>query len=153
MHTRNPNFDYTRPACYFITTAPSPRLPFFAQIKHGTTGLTSHGCIVAECWQEIPTHYPGWGLDSFIVMPDHFHGIIFRRKGHPPYSESLSQIIRDFKGAASRRIRKRTPWFGWSKGFHDEIVRNKAQLQVYRDYIWENPWNAGPTQRPPSPKW
>ena len=33
-----------------------------------------------QCWKEIPLHYPNVVLDSFVVMPDHIHGILGLRR-------------------------------------------------------------------------
>jgi hypothetical protein len=38
--------------------------------------LNEYGKIVADCWREIPIHYPCVEIDAFIVMPNHIHGII-----------------------------------------------------------------------------
>ena len=38
--------------------------------------LNPYGKIVQSCWQDIPNHYPNILLDSFIIMPNHIHGII-----------------------------------------------------------------------------
>ena len=32
--------------------------------------------IVRDCWLDLPNHYPHVSLDTFVVMPDHIHGII-----------------------------------------------------------------------------
>jgi putative transposase len=34
------------------------------------------GQIASKMWREIPVHFPFIGLDAFIVMPNHIHGII-----------------------------------------------------------------------------
>jgi REP element-mobilizing transposase RayT len=33
--------------------------------------------MVEEVWNQLPMHYPGIMVDSHVVMPNHFHGIIF----------------------------------------------------------------------------
>jgi len=32
--------------------------------------------IASQMWNEIPVHFPFIGLDAFVVMPNHIHGII-----------------------------------------------------------------------------
>jgi putative transposase len=32
--------------------------------------------MVQHSWEEMPSHYPGCGLDAFVVVPNHVHGII-----------------------------------------------------------------------------
>ena len=38
--------------------------------------LNDIGKIVRDCWFDLPNHYRNCRLDEFIIMPDHFHGII-----------------------------------------------------------------------------
>jgi putative transposase len=40
-------------------------------------GLNDVGCVVANCWQQIPNHFPGVALDYFVVMPNHMHGLLY----------------------------------------------------------------------------
>ena len=32
--------------------------------------------MAKKCWEEIPKHYPYVEIDSFVIMPNHIHGII-----------------------------------------------------------------------------
>ncbi len=38
--------------------------------------LSETGEIVQKIWNEIPDHFDNAGLDCFIIMPNHIHGII-----------------------------------------------------------------------------
>jgi len=38
--------------------------------------LSEIGHIASQMWCEIPVHFPFIGLDAFVVMPNHIHGII-----------------------------------------------------------------------------
>ena len=38
--------------------------------------LSEVGQIASKLWQEIPVHFQFIGLDVFVVMPNHIHGII-----------------------------------------------------------------------------
>jgi len=38
--------------------------------------LSSIGKIAEQYWREIPAHFPNVKLDKFVVMPNHFHGIL-----------------------------------------------------------------------------
>ena len=38
--------------------------------------LSELGQAAQSCWLEIPDHHEGVGLDAFVVMPDHVHGIV-----------------------------------------------------------------------------
>ncbi len=38
--------------------------------------LNKFGEIVRDCRIDLPEHYKNCELDEFIIMPNHFHGII-----------------------------------------------------------------------------
>jgi REP element-mobilizing transposase RayT len=38
--------------------------------------LSEIGHIASQLWFEMPVHFPFIGLDAFVVMPNHIHGII-----------------------------------------------------------------------------
>lgn len=38
--------------------------------------LSEIGKIADKYWRQIPNHYPKVGLDEYIIMPNHIHGII-----------------------------------------------------------------------------
>lgn len=40
--------------------------------------LNDAGQMVNTVWNEIPAHHPGVDVDSFIVMPNHIHGIVVK---------------------------------------------------------------------------
>ena len=58
--------------------------------------LSDVGQMVQDTWQQMLSHYPGCGLDAFVVMPDHFRGIILvtastgQAQGRAPTPMSLS---------------------------------------------------------------
>jgi REP element-mobilizing transposase RayT len=38
--------------------------------------MNEAGQIGKQCWLDIPRHFPCVELDVFVIMPNHFHGII-----------------------------------------------------------------------------
>ena len=67
--------DY-RSGSYFITICAVNREWLFGDIKGGGMMLNELGKIVEKCWHEIPKHFSHVSLDTFIVMPNHIHGIL-----------------------------------------------------------------------------
>ena len=51
-----------------------------AVLINGKMHLSEIGRIASQMWYEIPVHFPFIGLDAFVVMPDHIHGIIVINK-------------------------------------------------------------------------
>lgn len=80
MKNRKPNrlkgFDYSNIGPYFITICARGCADPFGAVRDGRMVLSAMGRICAESWRAIPDHEPGVILDEFVVMPDHFHGII-----------------------------------------------------------------------------
>ncbi|MEI6212382.1 MAG: transposase, partial [bacterium] len=54
----------------------------FGTVVNGRMALNDAGRMVRDVWNELPAHYPGVGADAFVVMPDHFHGVV--HVGAPP---------------------------------------------------------------------
>ena len=84
-------WDYGRDAAYFVTICTHGRecsLGKIAEPQMVETRLIASlhqpnelipspiGEIAQTCWNEIPQHFSYAKLDSFVVMPNHIHGII-----------------------------------------------------------------------------
>lgn len=61
---------------YFVTICVQNRERLFGFIDDGKMMLNELGKRISECWSSIPSKYPNASLDEWVVMPDHFHGII-----------------------------------------------------------------------------
>ena len=90
MKTRHKNrhsprlayYDYTTPGAYFVTVCTLHRECLFGQIVNGAVVLNPSGRIVAEEWAKTADLRPYVEIDSYIVMPNHLHGIIIFRENH-----------------------------------------------------------------------
>jgi len=80
--TRLRNWNYASNGSYFITICTLNRLSYFGDIVNGKMILSEIGKTAYRCWQEIPSHFPFVLLDSFIIMPNHVHGIIVIKKSN-----------------------------------------------------------------------
>src|SRR4029434_6076672 len=69
-------YDYSQPGWYFITICTHLPECLFGCVIEGQLELNALGCIVDTCWNEIPAHFPHIQLDSYVVMPNHLHGIL-----------------------------------------------------------------------------
>ena len=47
--------------------------------------LSKIGEFAAECWMNIPAHFPYFYLDASVVRPNHLHGIVLIEK---PYIDN-----------------------------------------------------------------
>ncbi len=74
--TRIEGFDYSTPGAFFVTVCAQGRGKIFGDVIDGEMRLNEYGEIAKACWEDLPNHYNNMELDVFIIMPDHFHGII-----------------------------------------------------------------------------
>ena len=68
--------DYSLPGKYFVTIRTAGAKEWFDNVIDSKMHLSEMGHIASQMWYEIPVHFPFIGLDAFVVMPDHIHGII-----------------------------------------------------------------------------
>jgi REP element-mobilizing transposase RayT len=59
-----------------VTVCVKDRREWFGEIKDGAMILNEYGQIVKKRWFWLPEQYPYVELDEFVVMPNHFHGIL-----------------------------------------------------------------------------
>lgn len=78
---RLPGYDYTLPGAYFITIVTHQRVRLFGRVVNRRMRLGPLGEIVRDEWLSTVMHRPRVSLDAFVVMPDHFHGIVIIRDG------------------------------------------------------------------------
>ncbi len=96
----------------------------------------------------MPKIFSGIEMDEFVVMPNHFHGIIIF-KDKPFYTQAkkpvtLSQILGAFKSKTNVLTKKtilpqQKAVELWQKTFYDRVIRNDSELLKIREYIRNNP--------------
>ena len=69
-------YDYAQPGAYFVTIVVLGRACLFGDVVGAEMRLNDAGKMIRRVWQEIPGRFPGIAFDTFIVMPNHIHGII-----------------------------------------------------------------------------
>jgi len=70
------DYDYTQAGAYFITLCVENRACVLGDVIDGEMQLSTTGTIVAEAWEWLAQQYPYVAIDEYVVMPNHFHGII-----------------------------------------------------------------------------
>ncbi len=149
------NHDYASPGGYFITICTHDREHIFGQIRNREMVLNEFGSIATHCWNALLKHFSHIRLDASVVMPNHFHGILWinqypeghhrtDRKFGDAIAGSISTIIGSFKSATSRslnKLQKNTGAAVWERNYHEHIIRNQeAQIDIQK-YILNNPKN------------
>lgn len=74
--TRLQTWDYSWPWWYYVTICTHGHECIFGNVVGGTMTLNNIGEIVREEWMKTPSIRPEVGLDDFVIMPNHVHGII-----------------------------------------------------------------------------
>jgi len=161
-------FDYTAPVAYFVTICTLRRACVFASVVEDRVSLTGVGSVVESTWQTIPGFFPHVGLDRFVVMPNHLHGILVmmdtNRAKHPPEADasplqrprpkgthpgSLPAVVQTFKAISTRRIHSIVGMEVtrvWQRGFYDHVVRDEEELNgsapMSRKTLFAGRWTA-----------
>ncbi len=69
-------YDYSTPGAYFVTIVTQGRESLFGQIIDGEMHLNDAGRMVERWWHELNRKFPNVRTDAYVIMPNHFHGII-----------------------------------------------------------------------------
>ena len=69
-------YDYGQPGAYFVTICTQGHVCLFGDVVDGEMVLNPFGHVVATYWTRIPHHFPRVQLGTWVVMPNHVHGII-----------------------------------------------------------------------------
>lgn len=69
-------YDYSSANAYFVTVCVEGRECLFGEIVDDAIRVNDAGRMVAEMWEGLPERFPHVTMNEFMVMPNHFHGII-----------------------------------------------------------------------------
>jgi putative transposase len=149
--TRLVGWDYRQAGAYAVTVCTRNRDSCLGQIVADRVVLSPIGEVVAQEWLRIPRLRPSVTLDTWIIMPDHLHGILMLAplpvsansagvEEEKPNTCSLGAVVGQFKKNCTSRIwaRHRRD-FAWQPRFYDQILRDTEALQSMRTYIQGNP--------------
>jgi REP element-mobilizing transposase RayT len=79
-------YDYSKAGLYFITIRTQNGLCLFGKIINNEMILNDAGRMIKRQWQDLIRHFKNIKLHDFIIMPNHFHGIIeFDNSGDSVY--------------------------------------------------------------------
>ena len=160
-------YDYSATGHYFVTICTREKQCLLGKIIGDAVCLNSAGQMIASAWKTLPERFEQVDLDSFVVMPNHVHGIIILKK-----SVFLTRVIQAFKSVTTHEYIRGVHGQGWKKfdgtlwqrSFYDHVIRKDKDLSRIQEYILNNPlqWalddenpdrknlsHAGRTQGPP----
>lgn len=117
--------------------------------------LNHAGIMIQKIWMELSENYPGVETDAFVVMPNHFHGIVVLNdvgagpRACPESKMALPDVVHRFKSFTTAQYREGVqtqnwePFIGklWQRNYYEHIVRDDKDLNRIREYIKNNPQN------------
>jgi putative transposase len=148
-------YDYSQEGMYYVTICIEDRECLLGEVAGGEIILSAFGEVVREEWIRTTLLRREVILDEFVIMPNHFHGIIFLRWGTSrraptreafgkPTKDSIPTIIRLFKSSVTKRVNelRGTPGNSfWQRGYYEHVIRDGKDLDRIRRYILANPAN------------
>jgi putative transposase len=153
-------FDYSRPGCYFVTICTQHRACLLGDVVDGGVRLTAAGGMVQGVWDELSVRYSGVETDSFVVMPNHVHGIVVLTGD--PSGMSLAEVVHRFKTLTTRQYAAGVRNLGWPafhgrlwlRNYYEHLIRDRTSLDRIREYIATNParWAEDPENPAASPQ-
>ena len=150
-------YDYSQPGAYFVTICAYQRQCVFGDVVDGQMVLNQYGMVVADEWQKSSAIRREIKLDAWVIMPNHFHGIVIINNNpvgangrsplpnnrHPQMKpKSLSSLMAGFKSITTKKINilrdtPETPL--WQRNYYEHIIRNEEAMNKIRQYIINNP--------------
>ena len=133
------HFDYSSVGAYFVTICTIDRGCYFEQFPQLRE-------IVTNEWNNIPIRFPNVDLDEYVVMPNHFHGIIICRDAPCGYPSALGDVVGAFKSLCvnawlrvikTENINARGKF--WQNNYYEHVIRSDAEMNLIRQYIIDNP--------------
>jgi len=140
-----------------VTVCSQDRACLFGNVVEGQMRLNDAGQMIERWWFELNQKFTAVETDEFVVMPNHFHGIVVIPVGADlrvgPIAEGahtgapLPTIIQWFKTMTTNEyIRgvKDASWPSfkgrlWQRNYYEHIIRNEDSLDRIRQYIIDNP--------------
>ena len=69
-------YDYARAGAYFVTIVMQGRECLLGNVAEGEMALNDAGRMIEKWWLELNHKFPSVDTDEYVVMPNHFHGIV-----------------------------------------------------------------------------
>jgi putative transposase len=153
-------YDYAQEGAYFVTVCIQGKACLFGEVVDGAMRLNEAGRMVEEWWNELKCKFPDREIDEYVVMPNHFHGIVIvgadlcvrpdvarQSKEGAHAGAPLPKIIQWFKTMTTNAYLHGIKGNGWppfpgrlwQRNYYEHIIRDEASLDRIRQYVLDNP--------------
>ncbi|MDU1904706.1 MAG: transposase [Dysgonomonas sp.] len=158
-------YDYSGEGLYFVTICAQDMKCLFGKVvnnnsiktgenvgagfysaqdnHHPFIQLSEIGKIIHKEWLELKIRFVDIELYEFVIMPNHFHGIIEVRVEQSP-TLTLGDIICAFKSLTTKKVNQINNTPGdklWQRNYYEHIIRNSTSYMNIAKYIQSNPAN------------
>jgi putative transposase len=162
-------YDYSQEGLYYITICTYNHLHLFGKIENREMILNNAGRMVEQQWRELVCRFENIKLREFIVMPNHFHGIV-ESVGVPLWgtqndrqtqetrqpqgigqpqgiAPTVGDVVGAFKSLTTndyiRKVKQKN-WQSfdkklWQRNFYEHIIRDQESNLKIAEYIQTNP--------------
>ena len=155
---RLPDYDYSRPGCYFVTVCSREKRHIFGRVVGGDVLIAPHVILsdVGKAVEQVISAMPC--VEKYVIMPNHIHLLIQIPARYRPVGEggpmgtsaptvgdrgsggvyrglSVPGLMRYLKRSVTRIVGQPV----WQRSYHDHVVRNAADYLRIWSYIDTNP--------------
>lgn len=162
-------YDYSQIGMYYITICCQDRICLFGEIASGKLISNDAGIMIEREWLKLPDQFPNIVLHEFVVMPNHFHGILQIDVGAPlvvaqnnedniqigqpqgiaPTNKTVGDMVGAFKSISTVEYIRGVEHLNWQRfngklwhrNYHEHIIRDELSYRRISNYIRNNPAN------------
>ncbi|MEA3414666.1 MAG: transposase [Thermodesulfobacteriota bacterium] len=91
-------YDYSKAGAYFVTICTQNKKCFWGNMVNDEMVLNDAGRMLESVWSELPERFPHVKLGEFVIMPNHFHGIVIFCRGESCIRPCIESCIRPKTG-------------------------------------------------------
>ena len=73
---RMKGYDYSEMGYYFVTICVQNRENLLGEMRNNEVCLNEVGKMIEKWWWRLEERFSNVRVDEFVVMPNHFHGIL-----------------------------------------------------------------------------
>ncbi len=151
---RLPDYDYSRPGCYFVTACSKDKRHIFGTVVGDDVLIAPHVILshTGKAVEQIVSTMPC--VEKYVIMPNHIHlliripvvsprttgtggpmGTSAPTEGSVHRDASVPGLMRYLKRSVTRIVGRPV----WQRSYHDHVVRNDADYLRIWSYIDTNP--------------
>lgn len=146
---------HLEPGYFLLTLRTIAEESLFGCVSHKEMTLNAAGEILKRLWRHVPERYREVRLDTYVILPNHLHAIVYVDPGHigdliPFMNEEgevanhegvIFDLVDWFMLATESEITGHGGSLSriWNRDFWERPVDNKITLEKLRSHLSANP--------------